>query len=90
MTSARNPFSLHSGRCRERLSVVVTRHAMGEKKNNCVFVVLITEFRLWSGSQNRILPNLEREPRLLPWDIRKNVHHKKDKSTFHTFHCSLV
>ena len=26
------------------------------------FIVLIAESLLWSGSQNRILPNLEREP----------------------------
>ena len=50
-------FSLTSTRCRERLD---TRRA---RKNVIVFfVVLIAEFRLWSGSQNRILSNIEREP----------------------------
>ena len=53
-------FSPHSRRCRELLSVVVRQCATrdGEKKNCCdFFVVLIVEFRLWSGSQNRILAN---------------------------------
>ena len=33
-----------------------------EKKLIVFFVVLIAEFRLWSGLQNRILLNIEREP----------------------------
>ena len=56
-------FSLHRIRFRERLSVVVTQCATRdgqEKKLIVFFVVLIAEFRLWSGLQNRILPNIER------------------------------
>ena len=35
---------------------------MDEKKIIAFFVVLIAEVRLWSGSQNRSLLNIEREP----------------------------
>ena len=38
------------------------RNAMGEKRIIGFFVVLIAKFRLWSGSQNRFLLNVEREP----------------------------
>ena len=45
-------LSLHSRRCRERLSVVVTQCATRdgqEKKFIVFFVVFIAEFRLGSG-----------------------------------------
>ena len=46
------------------------------KKITAFIVVLIAEFRLWSGSQNLIISNVEREPQppsLLPLDIRKRL-----------------
>ena len=62
---------------------------MGKKKKTAFFVVLIAEFRLWSGLGNRFLFNIEREPKtpsLLPWDIcKKKKYHQKDDKLINRF-----
>ena len=58
---------------------------MGEKKILAFFVVFVGEFRMWSGSQNRIPLNIERESpgdRIYYFGTYLCFHHKEDKSTF--------
>ena len=66
----------------------------GREKKTVFFLVLIAEFRLWSGLQNPFFfqyRNRAVTTQLITLGhLQKKYHQKEDKWTFITFHCSPV